>query len=270
MLLYLNLFGYTCPVNVASLTWSLVHSYKKYTSYLFHSALSTSQCSTWRTYVCTWFLKIAWKSSGTHIFSFTLNLIGISLAGVPPPSHRIIIPVKSLKVVGFAYDFFPYITCPALDELVYDVRDLRRANPIIIHFLEGSGRLRSFSMLNFIAISPFMSLLRAIPSVNKLALQIAPSKCLSKITSQPILEVLAMTQFSQGNPSQLSFLPHLETFEYTGPPFLPIPNIISPDPSPPSDNSHRVLSSQLKSTFTQQFTYQTTLFPSSWGWESEA
>jgi len=161
------------------------------------------------------------------------ELIGKLSAGVRPLlSHRIIIPVKSLKVVGYAYDFFPYITCPALDELVCDVRGANTILSCIIRFLEGSGRLRSFSMLNFIAFSQFRSLLRAIPSVNKLVLQIVPLKFLSKITSQQILDVLEMTQYSKSN-----FLPHLETFDYTGPPFLPIPNIISPDLSPPTDNA---------------------------------
>ena len=149
----------------------------------------------------------------------------------------IIVPLKSLKVVGSNVTFFfPHITCPLLDELICDPQQTHFNVDDIIAFLARSGSLRNFSMLDFALRNPrLMGLLQEMPSLKILVL----SQSIRRRTLFNILKVLGMIQCSQSNSFAPQFLPHLEMIEYTGP--LPLtftvdlPMIIPTHPLPPDD-----------------------------------
>ena len=131
--------------------------------------------------------------------------------------NPIVIPVKSLKVVGsYAAFFFSHLTCPALEELICAMPPAKIVKHIT-PFLERSGPLRSFSMSDF-ALSALdlglTNLLQTTPSLTHLAFS------QKKHTSWSLKSVLSMLDWihsKQNDPLWSPFLPHLETFEYTDP-----------------------------------------------------
>jgi hypothetical protein len=141
--------------------------------------------------------------------------------------NPIVIPLKSLKVVGSYVAFLSHLTCPALEELICDVSPAEFVKHIP-PFLSRSGpSLRSFSAFNFMLASgpTLIDLLQAMPSLKNLVL----SQTINLARQvEDILEVLGMILFSQSNSFERWFLPHLETLEYTGPIIRAKMDLLSP------------------------------------------